>query len=514
MKNTVIVIVLLLLTQLTAQSQNKLENGFTQFKYGNGQVSSEGTMRDGKPDGMWVSYYTTGVIKSKGKRSNFLLDSIWKFYNEQGLLTEEISYLRGKKSGYTIRYQTIIRNDSLVNSLKSKELYLNNNREDQGLYFDKEGRIKQIIRYKSGKKHGLTRGFDKDSTLVVIYKYHNDFLIDREFVNQYDSQNKKHGLWKSLYDKDNIKLEENYKNGIRHGYYREYSTRGELLVSKFYELGVEIERADPDEIKIDLRNEFDGNGQIIASGGFINNTPVGIHRKYTENRSVINTIEYNNSGQLVSDGITDEKGQKDEYWKFYFTTGEVRSEGNFNDNVRHGVWKYFYPKGRLEQTGTFRNGKEDGLWIWYYEDGSLRREESYYRGQEDGASLEFDTQGSAIARGEYIEGLKEGEWYYHVGDHTESGVYKADQRDGVWKHFYLNGDKKFVGSYIQGFANGRHKYYYESGKIKEERFFEMGRKEKSWKKYDKEGIIIMNVTYSNDVIVRINGIRVNLEERD
>ena len=108
--------------------------------------------------------------------------------------------------------------------------------------------------------------------------------------------------------------------------------------------------------------------------------------------------------------------------------------------------------------------------------------------------------------------MKEGEWYYHVGDHTEKGVFKAGEKDGVWEHFYLDNAKKFLGAYVQGYANGRHRYFYKDGNIKEEQFFEMGRKNKSWRKYDEAGNLTMTTTYLNDRIIKINGVRVNLEE--
>ena len=98
---------------------------FEQFYYPNGQVSSEGIMRNGKPDGYWKTYYVTGVVKSEGKRTNFLLDSTWNFYNQAGELTEQINYKIGEKSGYTIRF-------SYDNPLRpgaptviSRELYVN-----------------------------------------------------------------------------------------------------------------------------------------------------------------------------------------------------------------------------------------------------------------------------------------------------------------------------------------------------------------------------------------------------
>ena len=78
--------------------QNNLEDEYHIFKYPNGTVSSEGNMRDGKPDGYWKSYYVTGVLKSEGKRRNFLLDSIWVFYTQTGDTLEKIDYVRGNEN--------------------------------------------------------------------------------------------------------------------------------------------------------------------------------------------------------------------------------------------------------------------------------------------------------------------------------------------------------------------------------------------------------------------------------
>ena len=512
MKRTVSIVwvLLIFLSELSAQTDT-VSNGLTRFYYGNGQVSSEGMMRDGKPDGTWTTYYPNGKIKSVGKRSNFELDSIWLFFNEQGMLREEISYLRGKKSGYSIKYQSVFTDDSLVRAVRSKELYLDDQREGQGFYYSDEGYLDKIIRYKKGKKHGLTRVFNNDSIIQTLYKYHNDFLIDREFINQLDAQGKKQGLWKELWDNDNIRTEANYRNGLLHGFVRSYSERGELLSTRYYENGEVVIRQDTVDIRMDIRNEFDEQGNLIASGGYRDNKPVGTHRRYTDQRSVVEIKEYSDQGKVISEGITDEKGSKNEYWKFYYSDGQVRSEGNFNDNLRHGVWKFYYPDGKLEQSGTYRNGEEDGLWTWYYPDGSIRREENYYRGREDGLSVEYDETGMVIIKGEYLEGLEEGEWFYHVGDHIEKGGYVGGLKDGLWIFSYLDGQTKFSGNFVQGYPNGKHKYYYEDGSLQEERYYEIGRKERTWRKFDLDGNITLSITYDNDILVKVNGIKVNLK---
>jgi hypothetical protein len=43
---------------------------FTQFRFENGAVSSEGYLRDGKPDGSWKTYYSNGKLKTEGNRKN------------------------------------------------------------------------------------------------------------------------------------------------------------------------------------------------------------------------------------------------------------------------------------------------------------------------------------------------------------------------------------------------------------------------------------------------------------
>ncbi len=512
MIRAVLISVFCIISVLVSQAQEVLKDGHTIFYYGNGKISSEGLIRDGKPDGLWKTYYVDGKLKSIGIRRNFELDSIWLFYNEKGYLTQEVSYLRGKKSGYSKKYKLVFTDDTLKNILISKELFLNDLKEKQGYYYDNKGKIKRIVRYKNNKKHGLTREFNTDSLIQAVYKYHNDFLIDREFINQYDDNGLKQGVWRSYYDNDNIRQEENYKDGKLNGYLRKYDNRGQLLESVFYENGVEIVRNETKDIQVEIVNKYDDNGKIIASGGFINDTPVGIHREYTDKQSVIKVKEYDNAGQIISDGITDDKGQKDEYWKFYYQDGKIRSEGNFRSNRREGVWKFYLPDGQLEQTGSYKNGLEDGLWTWYYKDGSLRREENYYRGKEDGLSVEYDKSGNVIARGEYIEGLEEGEWYYKYYDYTEKGKYINGNKDGLWQQFYLDGTLKYRGSYIQGFLNGKQKYYYQSGKLKEEKYYEMGLKERTWRKFDEEGNILFSASYSRDVLVKIDGVRVNLEK--
>ena len=48
-------------------------NGYNTFYFQNGNVSSEGILKDGKPIGYWKTYYDNGQIKSEGNRKNFFI---------------------------------------------------------------------------------------------------------------------------------------------------------------------------------------------------------------------------------------------------------------------------------------------------------------------------------------------------------------------------------------------------------------------------------------------------------
>jgi antitoxin component YwqK of YwqJK toxin-antitoxin module len=513
MKKGTLSLMILLITSGVVFAQEKLADGYQKFLYGNGQISSEGTIRNGKPDGLWISYHVNGKVKSEGLRRNFELDSLWNFYDEQGKLTDQISYISGKKSGFHVRYQNISIKDTLQSAPLFRELYVDNIRQGLSYYYDKQGLMNKIVRYKDGKKHGLTREF-RDTLEQVVYKYHNDFLIDREFINQTDARGLKQGVWRDYFDNDNIRMEANYKNGQLNGYYREYAQSGKMLLSRFYENGQLISREGDDEIIAEVRNQYDSNGNVVATGSFLNNIPVGVHRKYTEDRTKVKVEEYDNSGQVVSQGITDDKGTKEEYWKFYYPGGQIRLEGAYKEDKRGGLWKFYYPDGKLEQTGSYTNGLESGVWSWFYATGTVRREESYLRGKEDGLSTEYDENGTVIARGEYIEGQEEGEWFYLSGDQTEKGAYQAGLKTGIWRNYYADGTLKFEGTFVQGIPDGKHRYFHENGKIREEQFYRMGLKDKNWWVFDAEGNVVISYVYSNDILIRINGVKVNMEAGD
>lgn len=509
--NKAISLVIVILVSLSLNAQEINPNGYNKFYYPNGQISSEGIMIDGNPDGYWKTYYVTGIIKSEGKRINTLLDSIWIFYNQVGDTLEKINYKYGKKNGYNLIYK-YDDNNYREGYIYSKELYLNDLKEGRSIYYYPNGKEHITINHVNGKKQGLGLEYSEAGQIITIFEYHNGYLINREKVNRIDQDAMKQGVWKEFYENGKIHFERNYLDGQLNGYYKEYEENGNLRFAIKYENGKVInETADVVE-DIEIRNIYDSNGIMVSSGSYKENIAIGIHRTYSPDGKVIASIIYDNYGEIVSEGIVNENGERSGNWKDYYKGGNIRANGKYVNNLRAGKWNFYRINGKTEQTGSYRNGKINGLWKWYYYNGQLLREEEYFNGKEDGMSVEYSEHGLIITEGEYINGEKEGKWYYEIGDHIEEGRYITGLRDGPWKYYFKNKNIKFYGSYRQGLPEGKHKYYYENGVLKEERYYERGLKQKNWKKYDIEGNIILTINYKNNIEKRINGIKVNLEK--
>ena len=512
MKRALIFIVILLTAgSVFGQAEQSNQDGYQVFKYPNGAVSSEGIIKNGRPEGFWKSFYVTGIKKSEGKRTSFLLDSIWVFYDQAGDTTEKINYLVGKKNGYYYKYR---KDPTEGVYIWSKELFAGDRKEGTAYFYYPDRNIQQTITYSEGKKEGLSKEYDKNGNVITLFEYNNDFLISRERINRVDTKGLKQGIWKDFYPGGGIKSEKTYKDDQLHGYYKEYDDKGKLVLTMLYENGSIVKSRVEDEPDIEIVNKYDNSGKLIFSGPYRNQVPVGIHREFGAEGKVTNSFLYNDNGLLLSEGIVDETGNRNGKWKDYFPSGKVQAEGQYTDSRRSGIWKFYNNAEKLEQTGSFNNGRPDGLWKWYYENGAVLREEEYFQGVRDGSYAEYSPTGEIISAGAYADGEKNGDWKYQSGDNTEEGKYIVGLRDGLWKSLFADGKTRFKGNYIQGNPDGLQTYYYENGRVREEQFYRMGIRQKTWKKFDEEGNTLLTITYKDDVEMSINGIRINLPESD
>ncbi len=501
---------MIVFSAISLYSQDNDPNGFNQFYYPNGKVSSEGWMKDGKPDGYWKNFYEDGTLKSEGKRKYFLLDSVWKFYHPDGELSEAISYRNDLKNGYSIINDFYLTEDSVkIYYLKSRELFLNGQKEGSSFYYDTSGYVKYQYAYKNGIKNGDGREFNQDSMVITLFKYYNGYRIESEKINRFNKDGLKHGKWVDFYSNGNPYKEYPYFNGILHGIYREYDMSGKKTVERRYVNGEIFVPRPEDEIvlKAEVKKSYHPNGKLQFEGAFLDDLPVGIHKEYNTEGRLLKVKEYTSQSILLGEGLFDAAGRRTGEWKLYDVYLEYfYAIGNYSEGKLDGKWTYYYPDGTLEMVGYFNRDKPDREWVWYYQTGIKKREEAYLMGKLEGPYVEYDSVENVILKGEYFDDVRVGEWFYGVGDMIEEGNYELGEKDGEWKHYYAeNGKIRFVGKFRKGDPDGTHKWYYPNGNVELVGDYRIGSKHKDWKKFNSDGSMYMTFTYRNDELIKIDG---------
>ena len=313
-------------------------------------------------------------------------------------------------------------------------------------------------------------------------------------------------MWIELYPDYSTFREIQYDQGLKNGYLKEYDSRGNLKkIEKYID---DILQVDAVELtKVEVRKSYYQNGRVQKTGSFSKDQPVGMHISF-DSSGVATDAEMFEKGHLTARGRLDELRRKQGPWKEFYATGELRAEGNYENDKKVGVWKYLYIDGKLEQNGSYVNGKPNGTWKWYYENGSLLREESYLSGKEDGFSYEYFENGDTLSRGEFLDGEREGPWFFKDGDQRIFGNFASGKMTGIWKHFYEDGTLSYTGTYSSGIPEGKHQSWYSDGVLKWTGKYENGKRQGNWVRYFPDGLPVLTIFYDQGIERNYDGIKV------
>ncbi len=496
-----LVILIFLSINTFSQDTSKVTDGFVKFYHSNGKISSEGTLKAGKVDGYWKTYYPTGILKSEGNRIDYQLDSIWKFYNEKGNIVNTFSYKQGKKNGYKRSFEP----DS--NKLLVEEHFINDIKQGFSFYYKNGYRFKHVP-FVDGKENGLGKEFNKDGIIITLTNYKNGFIGREERINRTDRLGKKNGVFKTFFENtDKEKIVCTYSDDKLNGYLKEFNLKGDLIKTEKWIDGV-LQKNAKELVKLDVKKEYYEDGSLKSSGTAKQGILEGVTRFYDKDGNVNNSKFYKN-GDLIAEGIYDERGLQQGPWKEFYPTGEIKAEGLYEMGKKIGGWKYYHQNGNKEQIGKYIKGKPDGIWKWYYESGNILREESFEKGVPIDEMREYSDSGKVITKGSYLDGEQDGFWFVEDNDFREEGNYKVGVKYDEWKYYYLStGKLQHKGKYVDGQENGKHIYYYDNGRICEEGEFIMGQKEGKWRHLDVEGNIISTILYKSGEELKIDGMNI------
>jgi antitoxin component YwqK of YwqJK toxin-antitoxin module len=221
MEKTVAILILAFIAVAT-RGQNQLDQqgrktGPWKVEYEDGQTRYEGTFREGKPVGLMIRYYNTGVVQARlefdpdsdrsrsvlfhknGKKAaegNYLgkeKDSVWNYYSAlDGTLRIREGYDKGKLQGISCRFYP--------NGTVSEEISWDQGvREGPWLQYYEEGTVRLRGSYEDDKLNGAYQVYHNDSTLVISGFYDNDLSA---------------GTWMFFDDSGNLVDSLEYRGGI------------------------------------------------------------------------------------------------------------------------------------------------------------------------------------------------------------------------------------------------------------------------------------------------------------
>jgi len=464
-------------------------------------LSSEGTLVNGKPDGYWKTYYQDGGLKTEGNRKELKLEGNWIFYREDSTLERSIEYQADLKFGVERIY-------SKKGILIEEYTYLNNIKEGLAKTFYNTGELQKIFGFKNNKEEGKATEFAEDGRIITMISYRNGFIYNSEKINRYNTQNKRTGIWRDLYENGSLKVEGNYANGLRNGIFKFFDRKANLEKMEKYVDGV-LASDDGESAVLDIRKEYFEDGTLKLAGSYREDKKHGTFREFDSLGKEISGFLYEN-GLLVGEGMLDSLGRRIGKWKLFYNSGETRAEGEYIEGLHEGPWKYFHQNGKVEQTGVYKSDLATGQWRWFYGDGTLHRDEYYRRGREDGHAIEYDSLAVVINEGDYTDGAKNGPWKLTINDHTEEGIYLDGELHGEWVWNYDNAKKAFEGEFSAGSPIGKHKYWYRSGQLKMRGEYLAGELHGRWEYYDEIGTLELQMEYEAGLAVKINGQKIRL----
>ena len=205
-------------------------------------------------------------------------------------------------------------------------------------------------------------------------------------INQFDSENRRTGIWKKLYSNQEIRYEGQFKNGK------------EIGIFKFYE--------------------------------FSNSKQPSIIKNFIEKTDSVKVHFFSSKGILQSKGFFIEKNRVGR-WQYFFKDGKIMSEEFYNQGKLEGKLINFYPNGKTTEITEYKNDLKHGISQKYSSDGILIEEVTYENGILNGSAKFYELKGNLKEKGIYKNGKKFGKWEFYIdGEITDE---KKIEKNNTYK---------------------------------------------------------------------------------
>lgn len=427
----------------------KIKNtGFAQFRTLNGDLMSEGNLKNGSLNGEWIYYHPNQVIQSKCTYVDGIETGIRKTYLKHGSL-DYVAYvendqLNGFYKDYfndKIMFETFYKDD--VNngpftsyysngSIQNERFYINNVLEGLKKYSNQNGSLYKTIQYIDDQIIDLNYHYGGKTYTLDYTKQEGTVEIQSSPVVKRKISIKggiDHGSYEIM-DTDNQYIsKENYANSKLHGKAIYYHPNGQ----KSHDLNYHVGNLHGIQIEYDLNGAitrrsqlehgnlvgidqyFYPNGKEMNTRTFFNNVANGVEYYYNSAGQKILALHHKND-ELVSYQILDKNGNLGEPIAFTNKVSTITSKYanenpaiiiNYANSLRDGNFVIYNNESQKELEKTFKNGYNNGTTTYYSKNLKYMSAEYDY-GIQKGTALFYDEKEQIKYSTEYENDEKHG----------------------------------------------------------------------------------------------------------
>ncbi len=422
----------------------------------------------------------------------------------KNILGETFNYERGVQTGTHVVYTKSGDKEieeTLDNGKKNGpyKRYSGNKIVEEGNYVNNEKEGEWTTLNSSEK---ITQNYSKGKLNGAYKKYNGDDLLESgQFV-----EGLKNGEWKTFNRLGEIKLIENFSAGKLNGPFNKYNN---------------IEG----QAKVVYKNP---NDQFNCDESMLNMLKhLMFYVESIANKYLYVDIVKDGIIKIANDGYTQEEkdlinGEIDRWVSFSNISNDKRSSDLNYDYGKSQDWSIRFPgkplpkiSNGLIEKGQYIDGLKNGEWNYFDNEGKLTLIQNYKLDKLDGAFKKYSGD-VVIEEGTYSNGLMNGVWKFNYnsgkikgsgkflnsdgGDLGETSRIPINGRDGNWILYHENGNKSQECSYVLGKIKGQLIAYHENGKIKQESTYQDGQYNGQSKTFYENGNLRTSGTYINGKI--------------
>jgi len=203
--------------------------------------------------------------------------------------------------------------------------------------------------------------------LFLSLLFGSSLMISQNEINQFDSQGKRHGIWKKTFE-DSKQIR--YEGAFIHG--------KEIGVFKFY------------------CSDCKDKPTIVKT--------------FNNDNNIAEVQYYTIKGKLVSEGNMIDKKRVGDWVYYHKKSKEIMTKEIYKDGRIDGLKVTFYLNNQIAEELNYKNGLKEGVNNYYSPEGVLLKKLFYKNDQLQGYAYYYDAKGDVVLEGNYKNNKKNGVW--------------------------------------------------------------------------------------------------------